>query len=929
MSTPIKATICLLWMIGLALTTDAFAETSSRGTIYGVVKDSETGQPLAGAHVMVNGTNIGRATDVDGRFRLTRVPEGTQTLTVRYVSYDSKEVEIEIEAGESTDREIALTFDSLMMDDITIEARAPGQTTAFNNMRNSPNIVNIVSSEQIDKFPDANVSDALRRVPGISTYEFRGEASEMFVRGMAPGLNTVTMDGERLPTTGSTNRDVSLLGLSSDMVGAIEVSKAITPDMDADAVGGNVNLETNRPVGNERIASAVLSGGWHQFGESPNGKLGLHYGESMGDFSYMLRGNISTENRVMDDVRHFWGDAEFDGQTHDVLDQLRVGAYELNTNRYSLSGRADYRINNDHSVFVRGMYNLRDKEGTRHQYRMRPDNGEHISPNEALGVRVEPIGRRNKRQTTLSTVTLGGESNLGDLTMDYGATYAYGQYDSPYQEYLRWRNNDVDVQYDISNRNFASFEPINGTADIVSNPSDFFLSRYENRVDDSIDRDINLRLNFNLPYDIGSGSGNFKFGGRAFQKNKERNHAVYVHDIFERDFWFDEVSSSDAYRELTGGYNIQNIVEWGPGETFRDAHMDEFGLDVDRYRRVSDPEDYVASERVLAGYAMSTFDYGNWMFLAGLRTEYTGTTYQGQRSIFDDEGSYVETTDIESSGDYLNFFPMAHIRYALGDRSNIRLAWTNSIARPEFTELAPYEYINYDAQMIRKGNPDLTASTVMNLDLMAEHYFSSTGVLSGGLFYKNMNDFIFENISTQESCEFEGFQVLQPMNGTGADVWGAEIAWQQRLFFLPGFLSNLGVYTNYTYSGSNAQLRIDREVSLPRQIPHVVNAALSYETGGFSAMLSLNYQSTYLYNISTSQVSEHRSHLFPTMDRYMQGQERIDFSISQEIGNGLQIFGEAKNLTNSPQLWYDGNPDFHYRSSYNHIGGWIGIRYNR
>jgi TonB-dependent receptor len=221
----------------------------------------------------------------------------------------------------------------------------------------------------------------------------------------------------------------------------------------------------------------------------------------------------------------------------------------------------------------------------------------------------------------------------------------------------------------------------------------------------------------------------------------------------------------------------------------------------------------------------------------------------------------------------------------------------------------------------------LKASRVMNLDVMFEQYFRSIGVLSAGVFYKSLKDFVFEEVSLEQSGPFAGFETRMPQNGTTAEVWGAEIAWQQRLHFLPGFLSGFGVYTNYTISGSKAQLRIDREVELPRQIPHVLNTALTFEKGGFYSMLSYNYQSTYLYQVSTTQVSNHRSHLFPSNDRYMRWQERVDLTLRYQATDALQIFADARNLTNSPQTWYDGGPDLHYRSSFNHVNATMGVRF--
>ena len=493
-----------------------------RGTISGIVTDIETGDPLAGATVQVKGTSIGTATDVEGRYRLRRVPSGEQIIVVNYIGYQSVEKPVNVSPDETVRLDAELQITMLEIDGVNVVAEALGQAGALNKQRNSANIINVVSDEQIQKFPDLNVSDALRRMPGISTEEFRGEATAMYVRGMAPGLNTVTLDGERLPTTGTTDRDVALTGVSSEMVGAIEVTKAITPDMDADAVGGSVNLVANRLVGDQREFNVTASGGWHNHAGIGNPKASIHYGQSRGNFSYMLRGNISRENRRMDDIRHFWSEQEFNGQTIDNISQMRIGAYEFQTDRYALSGRADYRFNDNHTVFVRGLYNLRDKSGIRHQFRTRQDRGDVVALNgtqyQVEGVRLEPIGRRNQIKNVLSSLTLGGRSDFSMLSMDYSATYAYGTHDSPFQEYLRFRANGLDMTYDVANRSSAQIEWINGSENIVTDPSNFHMTRYENRIDDVRDTDLNTRVNFYMPYNIGTASGELKFGGRFFHK---------------------------------------------------------------------------------------------------------------------------------------------------------------------------------------------------------------------------------------------------------------------------------------------------------------------------------------------------------------------------------------------------------------------------
>jgi TonB-dependent receptor len=388
------------------------------------------------------------------------------------------------------------------------------------------------------------------------------------------------------------------------------------------------------------------------------------------------------------------------------------------------------------------------------------------------------------------------------------------------------------------------------------------------------------------------------------------------------------------YRGIVGNrYRIGHTVDWNQGQRFLDQHFSRISEleNVDRTYSVSlDDEsiDYRASESVGAAFGMATVDLGRAVLIGGLRMERTETTYRGNESIFDVGGSHAGTRALEEGNDYLNFFPMAHLRYRVDDRTNLRLAWTNTLARPDFSLLAPFQRVNYDAETIERGNPNLLPSRVMNVDLLAERFFQDVGLLSFGVFYKRLEDFSYRATSTQRGGDFAGFEIRMRENGATAEVLGFETAWQQRLNFLPGVWSGLGIMANYTYTGSRAQLReIDREVRLPRQIPHVANAGLTFDLGGLQSALTMNHRSRYLFEVSADEVADHRSHLYPTADRYLTAQTQFDMSASYRVTREGSIFIEVNNLTNTPQTWYDGHPHFHYRSSYNQRWGLLGFRY--
>ncbi|RZK33940.1 MAG: TonB-dependent receptor [Pedobacter sp.] len=214
------------------------------------------------------------------------------------------------------------------------------------------------------------------------------------------------------------------------------------------------------------------------------------------------------------------------------------------------------------------------------------------------------------------------------------------------------------------------------------------------------------------------------------------------------------------------------------------------------------------------------------------------------------------------------------------------------------------------------GNPLLDQATSTNVDLLFEHYLKSLGLISGGVFYKNIENYIYESIYTQVGGDFNGYQVTQTVNGANAHVYGYEIAWQQQLTFLPGFLNGFGIYGNFTQIQSKFKvpgLVSERTVRLPSMRPKVGNASLSYEKYGFSGRISLNFYETFISELADVQAN----------DLMEKGRTQLDFSASQKITKNFSLFMGINNITNAQIIldYGDGRPNDHkYYSSWANIG---------
>ena len=308
----------------------------------------------------------------------------------------------------------------------------------------------------------------------------------------------------------------------------------------------------------------------------------------------------------------------------------------------------------------------------------------------------------------------------------------------------------------------------------------------------------------------------------------------------------------------------------------------------------------------MAGYVMAEQQLTEQLsVLAGVRVEATDLSATGNQ--IEDEENVVGQITQES--DYINVLPSVHFKYNLSNRTVLRLAWTNTLARPNYVDLVPSQDVVFGDEEVYLGNPELDPTTSMNFDFMAEHYFKSVGIISGGAFFKSINDFIYTFQGEIEDDTYgpaaNGFDIFQPLNGDDATVFGLEFAIQRQLDFLPGFAKNFSVYLNYTYLTSSADgIRNEDgderdDLDLPNTAPNMFNGSLGYADKRFSARFSVNFSDAYIDEIGGSAFE----------DRYYDKQLFLDFNASYAITDNFRLYVDLTNITNQPLRYYQGISD--------------------
>lgn len=414
------------------------------------------------------------------------------------------------------------------------------------------------------------------------------------------------------------------------------------------------------------------------------------------------------------------------------------------------------------------------------------------------------------------------------------------------------------------------------------------------------EEDVNVFVNFEIPADLfGNAEGTIKFGARGRFKTKLRDN-----DFYEFDLEDDYPTLSDVPVKDYSDPDFLAGSQYQIGSFASEAWLG--GLNLVNGESVPDEflrANFDVREDVFAGYAMTNQMIGDKLgILVGVRLEATKVTATGNQ-IEDEENIIGEITE-ESS--YTNLLPGVHFKYDLDNSTILRFAWTNTLARPNYADLVPSLDIVSSDEEIYVGNPDLEATTSMNFDIMAEHYFESVGLLSGGVFYKEIDNFIytFQGETTDDSygAGTEGFEIYQPLNGEGASVFGAEFAFQRQLDFLPGFAKNLSLYVNYTYLNSSANgIRNEdgeerEDIDLPNTSPNMFNGSLAYADKKFSARLSANFSDSYIDEIGGNAFE----------DSYYDTQMFLDLNASFQISSNLSIYADLNNITNQPLRYFQG-----------------------
>jgi TonB-dependent receptor len=913
------------------------------GIIFGEVRDSTTRESLPGANVVVKGTQIGVATDVDGRYTLRRVPAGQLLVSVTYLGYRSKEIEVTLLSEQSLELNVELEAEFIEGTEVFVVAQQRGQSRALTAQRQAVSIRTVVSSEQIDQFADATVSDALQRVAGMG----HGGTN---IRGVGAGFAKITMDGQRMGST-EADRSVDLSTLSADMVQQLEVIKVITPDMDADALSGAININTRRPIGGERTMNVRLGGGWNSRFLDQTGlasRLSFSYGDSpRPDFSYNVNLSYQRSNDASEQVRTDWSWQNFpqiEGPS-DILTSLQNSITYNPRDRYGAGFQFTIQPTDRTTYYVVTNFNFENRSEEVHTWKW--IFRDYFSPFETRG--IDNPGRAGD-------AAYGANLDLADIyqhTARLGARHLFRKFEMEYTLGWGYSQNQVErfrPEYSTMKayEHRISFDKGNNYPVIDIQPTSFFRTipgkaQFFNRFDEESRWDFHQNNEFSgsINITIPITRGLIKFGSSnllAFSDGISERYLL----AFQRQI---NLTNYDSYlgRDFRifdrpeDTYHMPFIIDVHKIRDFTRTYRPHYDIDLEAWALTAETSFYSAREYTLGNYVMSVLNFGRFRFVGGLRAEYTDSEYEGRAGSIDDEKKFLGAVDTLSTNKYLHFFPNTQLIIGLGRMTNFRVGWTRSIGRPTLNQLSPYVLWDFSSERITQGNAKLDPMISDNIDVMLEHYFMNVGQFTVGFYYKFMKDFIFNTTEVigPDGVDGEGLYARWIRsgydNGERARVYGFEVTWQQRMDFLPGFLSYIGFYTNYSYAASEADIdRPGQTTRLQGQRPHVLNVAIDYTKGRFSGQATYAWGSPSITSYGTLDFapSLYGDSKRVYMDFYRDAANDLSLTLRYKLSNEFRLWADASNILNNRSVSYVYNRDVYPRTQ--NLSGCtinLGLRY--
>jgi hypothetical protein len=923
---------------------------SGQGTVKGTINDVADNAPLIAATVFVEGTTKGTITDYNGEYVLV-LKAGTYNIQISYIGYAPQTKSVTVVDNQIVELNANLAATAIMFDEVVVTMQARGQLAAVNQQLRSNQIINVVSAERIKELPDQNAAQAVSRLPGIHL-----DGSEIVIRGIQSKMNKILINGVEMPSTEANNRATSIGMISANMLSGIEVYKTLTPDMDADGIGGVVNLKLQEA------------------------RKGLHY-------SIMTQGAYNQQEALLGNAR-FWGDISnrfFDNKlgvsvnlNYDKYkggnDEVSVGYTRVNESQLGIADYMwssttvsdelkestdfggnvvlDYKLPKGQFIFT-SMLTKTYSESIKHTNAM--STGLNISLNHNQSERLLLNNSlRYKQQIGIVKLDASASSISIDKQDDFNYEYGYSGLGQDFSK------------DSLTNKRRLTMEPWEIYSFEI--PDSWKNSRMKefkwtpgNFKENQIIADLNLEVPWRISDQV---SANFKTGGKYRRMRRENNEsqARYGDDILPGPIqapmkeWlssvgqdnYESVLSYSLFRDYDYATNpgfMNNSAYYSMPHVLNVDYARHMAVDLMDYNTLQVQPgqwsgDYWGGEELFASYLMAEVNlWSRLIVIGGARYESITNNYSAMEVASVSKNTYLIKDTITRPVTHVNLLPHLHVRWRVTDWWDIRFSYNQTLSRPDYKYAIPSIYYDQIGGTGSAGSPTIAPALSKNLDANFTFYSRKLGLVTIDGFMKTIED-IFYSQPTQianipdtivrDRFPTKKFQSLAQgttdyyiNNPNPAYLKGLEAEWQSNLTYLPAPFNGLVLNVNYTHVWSETNYVQNRVFSvwipkfpffklvendtvfsnrLLHQANDIANVSLGYDYKGFSSRASFRFQGNVISGIGEREED----------NKYTNNVYKFDFVMKQRIPlkfAKLEVFFNAVNFTNDPYRRYSVYPN--------------------
>lgn len=748
----------------------------------------------------------------------------------------------------------------------------------------------------------------MKRLPGLSVANDQGEGRYVIIRGIDPNLVNVALNGQTLPAPEPDGRQVKLDDLPSALIQSITVTKSLLPSQDANAIGGEVNIRTKTAFDSAKpfFFDARGSVGWYALNNkvpfeidgTAGGRFGAHH-----QFGAVVSVNYSKRPIESENFQATTAYTVRSGVS--FPDQGGLRDYNLTRTRLGIVGNFDWRPNDAVKIYVRSSYSQFKDAETRDQDRLDAITFTNSpQPTGAFTARGSVLVRRRIEDDNTKSITLGGDFDLpvGKLSVSGGFTRAVKL--DPIRSEFRFRtgNNAVSGTYDVSPRPFV-FDPFVG-----ADPSRYIFNSFNLETRQASEDLWQVRADYTVPLGLGDDSS-IAVGGKYLDRRKRNNqdrtnYGTVSGSSGSASFQLPSVSFIADTSFYGSDFTFGPRIDYDAARAFLNSNPNVARVNATSSLADSLSSDYLVREKIVAGYIEARLRFGGLTIIPGVRVEHTED--DDRATVVDANSTLTDGFNSFGTKSYTDAFPGLNLRYEARRDLVLRGAVTTSIGRPNYADLAPFVLVEDGTPpAISLGNPGLNPYYAVNLDASAEYYPNKDSIVSVGLFWKHIDNPIYNFTERQTNVTFAGVlyasaDVTQAVNADDQILRGVEVNVQTQFTGLPGILSGFGISGNYAHISGHANATAIRAGNIPlaSQSGDVGNVQLFFEKYGLAARLAYNYRSAFLDTVGDSAAT----------DQFTDANGQLDFHISYQIIPQVTIFGDATNLTDVPFRRYIGVP---------------------